>query len=95
MNALQTIAVIVLCYFVPGTLFAAYTDYDFGGTRYGSFPGYRYYDKFSTPGPTAAQAYVANENERVANYWESKYYGTVEPTAQEQYDINRALLDIM
>jgi hypothetical protein len=95
MKAFQSIVVVALCYVVPGALFAAYTDYDFGGSRWGGPPAYRYYDKIGTPGPTAQQQYVANENERVSNYWESKYYGTVAPTAQEQHDINRALMDIM
>ena len=95
MKAIQAIVLIALCYCVPGSLFAAYTDYDFGGTRYGGPPAYRNYDKMSTPGPTATQKYVTKENERVSEYWEDKYYGTVEPTAQEQHDINRALMDIM
>ena len=85
----------LLLLFIQGLLIAAYTDYDFGQYRYGGQPAYRYYDKFDTPDAGAAERYVGNENERVAGYWEDKYYGTVEPTATQQYEVNRELLDML
>jgi hypothetical protein len=81
-----------LLFLVQGLVNADYSDYDSGRYRVGGPPDYRYYDKATPAQPGPYDQYKAQQDD--ANVYWGNRYETPEPSAADEYDVNRGLMDM-